>query len=97
VKFLDGTSIELIPGAPVKLNDEEATKLIARRPDMVRALDKLANESGRIVKWRSPLFPGELSARVLADIPGHVRVLHPLSEEVVEIPVEWLTPDYKVR
>jgi hypothetical protein len=97
VTLRDGSIIELTPGVPVKLHDDDAAKLIVRRPDMVRALDKLANEAGRIVKWRSPLFPGELSARVLADIPGHIRVLHPLTEEVVEIPVEWLIPDDKVR
>jgi hypothetical protein len=88
--MLAGGAIELRPGVPVEMDDCYAEKLLAKRPDAVRAvLTPSRGESW--VTWRSPLFSGELKGRVLMPpSEGKVLVDHPITEQPVYIPMAWL-------
>jgi hypothetical protein len=83
--------LELQPGVPVELQDEYAWKLLQARPDAVRALDSASSTAPEaFVCWRSPLF-GKLKGRLLMSaLQGHVLVEHPLTGQIVYVPVTWL-------
>ena len=85
--------IRLVPGQPVELSDERATRLLEKAPGRVR-LVKVRNVeaghlTGQVVTWDSPLF-GMLSATVYEDLSTGVRVIHPLTEQPCVIPADWL-------
>ena len=85
--------VRLIPGQPVELPDDRATRLLGKAPGRVRVVQPANSVDGdligRIVSWDSPLF-GLLSATVQEDLPNGVRVIHPLTEVQCVIPTAWL-------
>lgn len=85
--------VRLVPGQPVELSDDRATRLLEKAPGRVRLVKEGngsgSNLAGQVVTWDSPLF-GVLSATVHEDLPRGVRVLHPLTEIECVIPTTWL-------
>ena len=74
------------------LPDERAQRLLAKAGDRVRPVAPfcLTLRPGLTVIWDSPLF-GELSGEVLAvQADGNIEVFHPLAEQLVTIPGNWV-------
>jgi hypothetical protein len=90
--------VRLVPGHPVELPEDRATRLLEKAPGRVRVVNSAdridVNLIGRIVSWDSPLF-GLVSATVLEDLRHGVRVFHPLTELECVIPMKWLSRQYQ--
>ncbi len=79
-------TVELRPGQPTDLNDEEAARLLELKPDAVRPV----LSPGDVVEWLSPALPkqrGEVRA-VFDD--GNFEVYHPLAGTLCRLPMIWV-------
>lgn len=86
--------IRLVPGCPVELPDDRATRLLEKVPGRVRVVEPanriIGDLTGHIVNWESQLFWGEMRAAVLEDLGHSVRCVHPLTDVECVIPKAWL-------
>ena len=83
-----GGEIRLEPGRPVEVEPARAAKLLAKAGAKVRAVaDSL--QVGMIVEWDSPLF-GILRSVALEVTDQMVLVHHPLTEQEVSLPRNWV-------
>ncbi len=82
-----GQIFTIHPGYPIDIPVEDVARLIMRVPGRVRPVGLMP---GRMVKWDSALF-GVLQGELLEmGSDAHVAVYHPLTNELVRIPLAWL-------
>lgn len=83
---LRNRTIDLQPGYPAELDDDDAIRLLAKKPDAVRWVF----QAGDWVEWRSPALPKQ-QGEVLAVHPDRTfEVFHPLTEAVCRLPGAWV-------
>lgn len=85
-RVASGETFHLRPG-PVDLPDEDAIRLMAKKPDAVRPVV----EPGDWVTWLSPALPAQEGEVLGIDGDGTFSVFHPLSETLCRLPVAWIT------
>lgn len=79
-------TVDLRPGQPTELNDEEAARLLAKKPDAVRPVF----QAGDRVEWLSPALPRQ-QGEVLAVHPDSTfEVFHPLTEAICRLQLAWV-------
>ena len=79
-------TVELQPGHPTELNDEEAVRLLEKKPDAVR----LVLCPGDIVEWLSPALPKQRGEVLAVYQSGTFEVFHPLAEKLCRLPMTWV-------
>lgn len=78
--------LHLKPGCPVDLPDEDAVRLLAKKPDAVRPVIR----PGDLVEWLSPALPKQ-QGEVLAVHGDSFTIFHPLAETLCRLPISWIT------
>ena len=79
-------TVDLRPGQPTELNDEEAARLLAKKPDAVRPV----LHPGDVVEWLSPALPKQ-RGEVMAVYPdGNFEVFHSLAGRLCRLPMTWV-------
>jgi hypothetical protein len=81
-----GEDLHLKPG-PIDLPDDDAVKLLAKKPDAVR----LAVQPGDRVEWLSPALPKQEGEVLAIYDDGTFEVYHPLTEILCRLPLAWVT------
>lgn len=84
-RLAGGADLHLKPG-PIDLPDDDAVKLLAKKPDAVR----LAVQAGDWVEWLSPALPKQ-QGEIIAIDGDHFHVYHPLTEILCRLPLVWVT------
>lgn len=79
--------LHMKPGFPVELPDEDAVRLLAKKPDAVRPV--LC--PGDIVEWLSPALPKQQGEVLDVYQDGTFEVCHPLAEKLCRLPLMWVT------
>jgi hypothetical protein len=79
-------TVDLRPGQPTELNDEEAVRLLEKKPDVVQPV--LC--PGDIVEWLSPALPKQRGEVLDVHQNGTFEVFHPLAEKLCRLPVVWV-------
>lgn len=80
-------TVDLRPGQPTELADDDAVQLMAKKPDAVRPVV----QAGNWVEWLSLALPKQ-RGEVLAVHPDKTfEVYHPLTQAVCRLPVGWVT------
>jgi hypothetical protein len=79
-------TVDLQPGQPTELNDEEAVRLLAKKPDAVR----LVLRHGNWVEWLSPALPRQRGEVLAVHPDGTFTVFHSLSESLCRLPTAWI-------
>lgn len=82
--------LHLKPGL-VDLPDEDAVRLLAKKPDAVRPMI----HPGDLVEWLSPALPKQ-QGEVLALDGDRFEVYHPMTEVLCRLPISWITRVVKV-
>lgn len=80
-------TVDLRPGRPAELHDEDAVRLLAMKPDAVR----LVLCPGEIVEWLSPALPIQRGKVLDVYQDGTFEVVHPLSVRPCRLPMVWVT------
>lgn len=79
-------TVELRPGQPTELNDEEAARLLELKPDAVRPV--LC--PGDIVEWFSPALPKQQGEVLAVYKDGTFEVFHSLAGKLCRLPMAWV-------
>lgn len=79
--------LHMKPGSPVEVPDEDAVRLLAKKPDAVRPV--LC--PGDIVEWLSPALPKQQGEVLEVYQDGNFEVFHPLTEILCRLPIRWAT------
>ncbi len=79
-------TVELRPGQPIDLNDEEAARLLKLKPDAVRPV--LC--PGDVVEWLSPALPKQRGEVLAVSHDGNFEVYHPLAGTLCRLPMMWV-------
>jgi hypothetical protein len=79
-------TVDLLPGQPTELNEEEAVRLLAKKPDAVRPV--LC--PGDIVEWLSPALPKQRGEVLAMHQDGTFEVFHLLAGTLCRLPMTWI-------
>ena len=79
-------TVDLRPGQPTELDDEEAARLLAKKPDKVRPV----LHPGDTVDWLSPALPKQQGEVLEVYDDGTFEVWHPLTETLCRLPMTWV-------
>ena len=79
-------TVDLRPGHPTELNDEEAVRLLEKKPDAVRPV--LC--PGDVVEWLSPALPKQRGEVRAVSHDGNFEVYHPLAGTLCRLPMMWV-------
>jgi hypothetical protein len=79
-------TVDLRPGQLTELNDEEAVRLLEKKPDAVRPV--LC--PGDIVEWLTPALPKQRGEVLEVYQDGIFEVFHPVTEKICRLPVRWI-------
>lgn len=79
--------LHLRPGVPVDLPDDDAIRLLAKKPDAVRPVVK----PGDHVEWLSPALPKQQGEVLAINPDGTFEVYHPLTDILCRLPLAWVT------
>lgn len=79
-------TVDLRPGQPTELNDEEAARLLAKKPDKVRPV----LHPGDLVEWLGPALPRQQGEVLAVFGDGIFEVWHPLTERLCRLSVSWV-------
>ncbi|MBK8274955.1 MAG: hypothetical protein IPK92_03730 [Nitrospira sp.] len=85
VRLRDRT-IDLRPGQPLELNDDEAALLLAKKSDKVWPVLR----PGDVVEWRSPALPKQQGEVLVVHPDKTFSVYHPLTETLCRLPSGWV-------
>lgn len=80
-----GEDLHLKPG-PVDLPDDDAMRLLVKKPDAVRPVVQPSD----LVEWLSPALPKQQGEALAVGVDSFL-VFHPLSECVCQLPIQWIT------
>lgn len=79
--------LHMKPGSPIEIPDEEAVRLLAKKPDAVRPV--LC--PGDIVEWLSPALHRQRGEVRAVHPDGTFEVFHPLTGVLCRLPIRWVT------
>jgi len=83
---LRGRTVDLRPGQPAELADDDAVRLLAKKPDTVRPV----LHPGDVVEWLSSALPKQRGEVLAVYDDGTFEVWHPLAETLCRLPMTWV-------
>lgn len=79
-------TVDLQPGHPAELADDDAVRLLGKKPDAIRWVF----QAGDWVEWLSPALPKQQGEVLGVYKDGTFEVYHPLSLTLCRLPVMWV-------